>query len=115
MSLHRKIGPRKYEDTNLPDVLRRFEAHSMLIAATRYYTGRRTIGACDWADRLASAWPEIPEGTRAVIRRDLETEFKDDDEARARGDQYKPLGDDCDRQAWEKVRQAWQIMGVKNA
>jgi len=27
--------------------------------------------------------------------------------ARAEGRTYRPLGMDCDRQAWEMVRQAW--------
>jgi hypothetical protein len=110
MKLHMKTGPRKYEETALPASLRYFEAHDMLISATRYYIGRMTIQACHWAECLAKAWPEIPEGTRGVIRRDIEEAFRDDDAARERGDQYRPLGHDCDRSAWDKVRKAWQTM-----
>ena len=84
MKLHMKTGPRKYEETALPASLRYFEAHDMLISATRYYIGRMTIQACYWAECLAKAWPEIPAGTRGVIRRDIEEAFKDDDAARER-------------------------------
>lgn len=79
----------------------------LLIAATRYFTGRMTIATCAFADELGKAWPEIPEETRNIIKRDLEDEFRRDDEARARGDQHKPLGMDCDRAGWEKVRAIW--------
>lgn len=36
MKLHMKTGPRKYEETAMPASLRYFEAHDMLISATRY-------------------------------------------------------------------------------
>jgi hypothetical protein len=84
-----------------------FEPHMLIIAATRYFTGRMTIATCAFADELAKAWSEIPEETRNIIKRDLEDKFRRDDEARARGDQCKPLGMDCDRAAWEKVRAMW--------
>lgn len=87
--------------------LDRFSAHSLLIGATRYYTGRCTIGASEHARRLADAWPDIPDHTQRIIRRDLEDVFEQDDAARANGSDYKPLGMDCDRAAWEEVRQAW--------
>lgn len=88
--------------------LKHFDQHSLLIGAARYYTGRTTIGATDFAGRLADAWQDIPDHTRRIIRRDLEDEFKRDDRAREAGSEFKPLGMDCDRQAWEKVRQAWE-------
>ncbi len=84
-----------------------FDAHEMLIFATRYCTGRQTIAAASFARELAEAWPTIPSHTQRVIQRDLTDAFKDDDEARARGETYRPLGMDCDREAWEMVRQAW--------
>ena len=84
-----------------------FEPHMLLIAATRYFTGRMTIATCAFARELATAWPEIPEETRNIIKRDLEDEFRRDDEARKRGDQHKPLGMDCDREAWKQVRAMW--------
>lgn len=84
-----------------------FDGHEMLIFATRYCTGRKTIAAASFAQQLAEAWPTIPAHTRRVIQRDLEREFERDDAARAQGETYRPLGMDCDRAAWEEVRQAW--------
>jgi len=88
--------------------LAHFEPHSLLIAAARYWIGRRTIAATCFAEELAKAWQDIPDKTRTIIRRDLENEFERDDRARDEGGTYHPLGDDCDRQAWEKVREAWR-------
>jgi len=91
-----------------------FDPHMLLIAAVRYFTGRMTIATCAFARELAEAWPTIPEHTRQVIQRDLEEEFRRDDEARNAGQRkiYLPLGMDCDRKSWEKVREAWKKMGV---
>lgn len=88
--------------------LQHFEAHTLLIAATRYFMGRRTIAAGHFAQHeLAAHWDKIPEQTQRVIQRDLEEAFKSDDEARANGDSFRWLGDDCDRAAWDCVRQAY--------
>ena len=79
----------------------------MVIAAFRYCCGRQTyiVGACvEW---LIDIWPMLSENTQAVIKRDLESEFERDDEARARGESYRPLGADCDRADWERVRKLW--------
>lgn len=80
----------------------------MVMAAFRYCLGSRTyiVGAC--ADWLIDIWPMLSENTRSVIRRDLEAEFKRDDEARARHENHKPLGWDCDREDWERVRKLWE-------
>lgn len=86
-----------------------FDAHTLLIAATRYYIGRMTITTASFAETLAVAWPDIPEHTRTIIQRDLEGAFEDDDRARRTGSAYFALGADCDRLGWERVRQAWRI------
>ena len=80
----------------------------MVISAFRYCCGRSTyvVGVC--ADWLISIWPLLTENTRAVIQRDLEREFERDDKARAAGASYKPLGHDCDREQWERVRKLWK-------
>ena len=87
--------------------LKHFESHDILISATRYYLGRRTIQAAYHARCLAKAWNDLPRGTQSVIRRDLEEAFEQDDAARAEGRDYKPLGMDCDRGEWELVRKQW--------
>jgi hypothetical protein len=79
----------------------------MVIAAFRYCLGRRTYIVETCADWVVKMWPVFSEKSRAIIKRDLEQAFCDDDRHRAEGDTYKTLGDDCDRRAWEKVRALW--------
>ena len=79
----------------------------MAIAAFRYCCGRMTYIVGDCADWLISAWPELSDNAKAVIQRDLELEFQKDDEARLFGEEHKPLGMDCDRKEWERVRKLW--------
>lgn len=79
----------------------------MVTAAFRYCLGSQTyiVGAC--ADWIVENWTRFPEGPRAIIQRDLEETFRRDDEARAHGETHKPLGWDCDRRDWERVRALW--------
>ena len=79
----------------------------MIIAAVRYCLGRSSYIVNDCCEWLIESWPQIPEKTRGTIRRDIEDEFKRDDEDRAEGRQHKALGWDCDRQDWERVRKLW--------
>lgn len=79
----------------------------MVTAAFRYCCGRQTYisGVC--ADWIIEQWENFAENARELIKRELEEEFARDDEARAEGRDYKPLGWDCDRREWERVRQLW--------
>ena len=79
----------------------------VVIAAFRYCLGRQTyiVGECtDW---LVQIWPHLIESAREIIRRDVEEAFERDDLQRADGLTYKALGDDCDRERWERVRRLW--------
>lgn len=80
----------------------------MAVAAVRYCLGRMSYIVGDCADWLVSVWPTLEEGARNCIQRDVEEAFVRDDEARERGDEYKPLGMDCDRAEWERVRKLWR-------
>lgn len=80
----------------------------MALAAFRYCVGRMTYIVGDCANWLIENWNAIPEGTRACIQRDLEEEFQRDDAARERKDKHFPLGSDCDRTDWERVRALWK-------
>ncbi len=78
----------------------------------RYFVGRRTIHTCCFARSLASAWPFLEAHVRDMIRRELDREFECDDRARqdpkhnpAHG---YPLGEACDRQAWQLVKTAYE-------
>jgi len=84
------------------------EDEMMVVAAFRYCCGRRTyvVGCCvEW---LIKQWPTFADKTKAIIQRDLEEEFRRDDAARERGYSFRPLGDDCDRAGWERVRNLWE-------
>lgn len=80
----------------------------MVIAGFRYCLGRRTYIVGNCADWLIEQWPNFEENTKDVIKRELEEKFSRDDTARSRNDDYLPLGDDCDRAEWERVRGLWK-------
>lgn len=101
-----------------PNPLRHFDQRELIIAAFRYYLGRMTISTCFFARELAKAFVELEEGTQKIIERELEAAFKDDDEERtkkAAGEKitYLPLGWDCDRAAWEEVRNCYTARYMK--
>ena len=80
----------------------------MALAALRYCLGRMTyiVGDCErW---IFANWEHFPENVKKLIQREVEKEINRDDEARERGDDYKPLGHDCDRAAWIRVRSLWK-------
>jgi hypothetical protein len=82
--------------------------------AYRYFQGRMTAATCDFARRLARAWPHLEDHERNLIRKELEEAFRRDDEDRLQASETpgRPsilwLGHDCDRAAWETVREAWR-------
>lgn len=75
----------------------------------RYFLGRRTIATTCFAEDLAKAWPHLDKRVQELIMGELEREFERDDKVRNSGllGCYMPLGDDCDRKAWEMVRNAY--------
>lgn len=79
----------------------------MVVTAFRYCCGRQTYIVGECADWLIQHWSEFSQNTRSLIQRELEEEFRRDDEARKSQAQYKPLGWDCDRKEWERVRRLW--------
>jgi hypothetical protein len=81
----------------------------MVVAAFRYCCGRQTYIVSVCANWLIEVWPMLSDHMRAVIKRDLEEEFVRDDQARASNESYKPLGWDCDRKEWERVRKLWEV------
>lgn len=79
----------------------------MALAAFRYCLGRMTYIVDDCERWIFANWDHFPPNVRKLIQRDVEEEFERDDEARARGSAHFPLGHDCDRAAWERVRGLW--------
>lgn len=80
---------------------------TLWLGAFRYYVGRMTYAVGDFCGLLIATWPTLPERTRTLIQRDLDEEFQRDDEARDVESMCKPLGANCDRQQWERVRALW--------
>lgn len=81
----------------------------MASAAFRYCLGRRTyiVGSCvDW---IISNWEKFPENVKNLIERELEEAFGEDDKERLHiaNPDWLPLGHDCDRKDWERVRSIW--------
>jgi hypothetical protein len=76
----------------------------MITAATRYCIGRRSYIVGDCVDWILANWDDWPENVRTTLERDLEYEFARD----ALYPDWKPLGDDCDKREWEKVRKLWE-------
>ena len=80
---------------------------TLWLGSFRYYLGRMSYAVSDFCKLLISAWGTLPDRTKYLIRRDLEEAFKRDDEARDDGREYLPLGHDCDRAQWMRVRALW--------
>lgn len=76
--------------------------------AVRYCLGRMTYVSGECAEWVVRHWAQLSDETRNVIRRDVDEAFEADDKARACGAQIKPLGWDCDRREWERVRALWR-------
>ena len=81
---------------------------TLWLGAARYYMGRMTYAVSSFCELLIEQWPALNEDTRYLIQRDLEREFAKDDEMRQQKSQFLPLGQDCDRAEWERVRRLWQ-------
>ena len=79
-----------------------FDHEELIHASFRYYLGRRTIAACSFADKVAKSLPLLSENTREMILKELRQAFEEE----AQNPAWKPLGDDCDKQAWQGVLDA---------
>ena len=85
-----------------------FDEITLWLGATRYYLGRMSIAVGTFCDMLIANWSSFNESTKNLLIRDIEEEFDRDDLARLEGEDYKPLGHDCDRQNWVRVRSLWR-------
>jgi hypothetical protein len=68
--------------------------------AFRYFLGRATAATGLFAQHLGKAWPTIAPNYREGIKKELEQAIADDNRARDKGFEHKPLGHDCDRDLW---------------
>lgn len=79
---------------------------TLWVGAFRYYLGRQTYAVGDFCDLLLAERDNLPAPVKHLILREIESAIDNDDAARERGDIVKPMGWDCDRRAWEKVKEA---------
>lgn len=84
------------------------DTETLWLAAFRYYAGRRTYAVSEFCALLIREWPTLPHHLRLLIERELDKWYALDDRARLERDSTWPLGDDCDRAEWDKVRALWQ-------
>lgn len=105
-AIYKKQG-RRYVPTTLSEQGAWGWRDLMVLSAFRYCCGRMTYisGVC--ADWLVAKWAEIPPHAQALIRKELDEQFRRDDEDRAMNASFKSLGWECDRDSWEKVRALW--------
>lgn len=78
-------------------------ADLMVTAAFRYCLGRRTYIVSDCEAWLTQQWGNFSQNTRKLIERELREALAQDATARAGGDSWRLLGDECDRASWLRV------------
>ena len=81
----------------------------VIVWAVRYCLGGMTYVSGECRRWLERHWSQLSDETRKAIRVDVERAFAEDDLARAEGRNWKPLGWDCDRAEWERVRKLWAV------
>lgn len=82
-----------------------FDEDELIHAAFRYYLGRRTISTCAFAQDLAKAWDHIGEATKMMIGNELMQAYEDAE----KHPDWNPLGDECDREMWDLVKEKINI------
>lgn len=89
-------------------VAKHFDVEDLVMSATSYYLGRMTGLVEVHCQRLINAWPSLSMNCQDYIRRIVETAFERDEAVKGGGElQYRPLGMECDRECWRKVRELW--------
>ena len=85
-----------------------------IIGWERYVIGRMTYAVSEFCEWLCANWDRLEdycedaEHARKIIRMDVEVEFRRDEIMRERFNcEPYPLGHDCDRAQWGRVRELW--------
>lgn len=95
---------------SIPSTIAAFNTSDLIMSATAYYLGRRTAAVSSFCEQLVASWDEVPRFAADYIERIVEEAFQRDDLYRElkSEESCRPLGADCDRAAWERVRQLWK-------
>ena len=83
----------------------------VVVFGVRYAMFRGTIGACAYARWLIEVMPELDEGTRRIIARDLREEFA----AMERTPSYREHVAQCDKELWQSVIKASEAIDGEEA
>jgi len=75
----------------------------VVLSAFRYALGRSTYIVQDTVIWLMENWYDIPEGTQAIIWKELSEAFQADNGRIRDGIKHSPLGMDMDRMEWAKL------------
>lgn len=82
----------------------------MIMSTIERCLGSKTIGAMFFVREVEASWDKLPAPVRDYIQRVVDESFAFDDEKRATGQmEWLPLGMDCDRAEWEKLRKRWRV------
>jgi hypothetical protein len=81
---------------------------TLWLGAFRYYLGRRTYAVSEFCELLIQEWPTLDDETKNLIESELENDFVRDNIARKHQLSYLPLGMDCDRAQWEKIKELYK-------
>lgn len=109
--IYEKRGRRYIRRPEL-DPLAVLDFEYMIMSTVDRALGSRTIAAMTFVQDLERHWEAIPVRVRDYIQRVVEERFVIDDEKRAAGlMEFLPLGMDCDRREWEKLRARWRVPG----
>jgi hypothetical protein len=85
-----------------------FDKSDLVFWSFRYMLGRQTYAVSDFAERLSLSWNTLDKRVQWLIKGELDEAFLKDDEDRALKKDYKSLGGDCDRDSWQKVKDAYE-------
>ena len=84
-----------------------FNKNDLIMSATAYYLGRRTISVDAHCQAVVRAWPNLAQGVRDYIQTIVEATFNQELNMQRIGRDWSPFGDACDRESWCKVRECW--------
>jgi len=92
-----------------------FDGDDLIMSATSYYLGRRTAMVSEHCEAMIKSWPKLSQEVRDYVRRIVESAFERNDHCRQLPDFgfALPLGNDCDRESWLRVRALWSNSQVR--
>ena len=89
-----------------------YDEITLWVGATEYYLGRMSYTVDSFCNLIVKNWNLLTEPTKILIKRTVEERFERDDFFRKNKENddrgWFPLGMDCDRESWEKVRNLWK-------